>query len=163
MTIARSGFTLAESLIAMVVLAVAVLAILQAVNAGHSQVETGAHMVQASHLASAMMEEILAHPYHDPQGSTALGPDLGESTRAKFDNVDDYDGWSESMGNVEDASGNGYGEDYVNFSRSVACSYKSINVPDYPGSVSGLEIVVTVTDERGQTWQVTRFLAEPSS
>jgi hypothetical protein len=42
------------------------------------------------------MTEILQHSYEDPDGSPVFGPEAGETggTRAAYDDVDDYDGWT---------------------------------------------------------------------
>lgn len=50
-------------------------------------------------LASALMAEIVALPYQDPNLPTlALGTEAGEATssRATWNDVDDYNGWTES-------------------------------------------------------------------
>jgi len=47
-------------------------------------------------LAQDLMEEILQQPYEDPEEPGGVGPETGESgtTRADFDDLDDYVGWS---------------------------------------------------------------------
>ena len=160
----RHAFTLPECLIALVVLGVAVVAITQAIVAGQQQTYEGLHHERGMALAEAIMDEILALPYTDPDdGSTTLGPEAGETTRDDFDNADDFHGFSESAGNVADVSGTAYGSLFDLFSRDVAMSYGSETVTGFSAAIDGLTVTVTVTDTRGQTWTVTRFIREPVS
>lgn len=48
----------------------------------------------ASLLSEDLMNEIRSRRYGDPQSPTNFGPE--EAWRRDFDDVDDYDGWSES-------------------------------------------------------------------
>ncbi|MBY0309028.1 MAG: prepilin-type N-terminal cleavage/methylation domain-containing protein [Phycisphaerales bacterium] len=96
---ARRGFTLLECALAMVILAVGVLALIDAqgyffsVNQFSSQSATGAY------LASELRERMRTLPKHDPvtglykNGGTLVGwgPEAGE-TPADYDDADDYDG-----------------------------------------------------------------------
>src|SRR5580765_4297875 len=79
----RRGITLIECVIALTILPLAVSAIAYAIVSGQ-------------------MEEILSQPYADPQGTVALGPDSGETSRLLYDNMDDYHGLSETADNVKD-------------------------------------------------------------
>jgi Tfp pilus assembly protein PilV len=51
----------------------------------------------AAGLADDLMAEILSAPYSDPSGTAVFGLESGESngSRAAFDDVDDYNGWTE--------------------------------------------------------------------
>lgn len=94
------GFTLLECALAMVILAVGVLALIEAqgyflnANQFSSQSATGAY------LASELRERMRMLPKHDPvtglykSGLTLVGwgPEAGESTIADYDDVDDFDG-----------------------------------------------------------------------
>ncbi len=44
-------------------------------------------------LAERVMAEVLQTYFQEPSGATVIGPDAGETTRAAFDDVDDYDNW----------------------------------------------------------------------
>lgn len=93
---ARRGFTLAESLIASVVLAASVVGIAGSLAASHQQTEALEQRAQAVSLARQLIEEIAAKPFDDPDGTAAaLGPDTGETTGGAehYDNIDDYDGY----------------------------------------------------------------------
>ena len=157
------GFTLAESLMATAVLALAVLAITQAIVSGQMQTYEALHDQRAVSLGEALVEEVLALPYADPEGAAGAGPDTGESNRSRFDNADDFEGFSESIGSVVDAAGNAYGKLFQRFGRSVAAKYGQQTVSGFADPIDGLAVTVTVTDDRGLTWTLSRFIAEPAS
>ena len=157
----QRGISLIEVLIASAILSFAVAAICQAIVAGQMQTYEALHQLRAVSLAEALIEEIQALPYLDPEGAVATGPDAGETERALFDNADDFDGFSETAGNVADAAGVAYGTTLARFSRNVAASYGTVTIGDLGGPISGLTVLVTVTDDRGMTWTATRFIPEP--
>lgn len=93
----RAGLTLAESLIAAVVLAVAVVGIMGPIAASHQQTRAAESSANCASLAIQLMDEIAARPYVDPTDQTTLlGPELDELSRAQFDNVDDFHGFRDS-------------------------------------------------------------------
>jgi MSHA pilin protein MshD len=158
-----AGFTLMEVMFAVVVLAFSVAALTQAVVSGQSHTYEAMHASRAITLAEAMIDEILSKPYDDPEDEITVGPDTGETSRDLFDNADDYDGYNEAAGAVRDQSLTLYPELYQRFSRSVTATYVTESLPDLGGDHDGLSVTVTVTDTRGLTWSVTRFIQEPAS
>ncbi len=96
-TISARGFSLAEAALATALVAgLAVAVLTTAGRLGVARQKT-ADAVLAGALADQLMQEILALPFEEPGGSGgALGPDAGETGRALFDDVDDYDGFSEA-------------------------------------------------------------------
>ena len=119
-------------------------------------------------LAEALMDEILSLPYKDPTDqSTTLGPETGQgevsNDRTTYDNADDFSGYTEAAGSVADLSDTNYGGQFADFSRSVTATQKSETVTGFSAAVAGLELVITVTDSKGQTWSITRFMPEPVS
>ena len=154
------GFTLAESLIAAVALAIIVLAISAAILAGQTQMHEAAHAQRAMSLAEELIESALALPYEDPDGPSSLGPEADEMSVSDFDNADDYHGYVESAGGLTDAAGSAYPDDFQRFSRTVTAEYDKETVPGLGGAQPGLTITVTVTDQRGRTWNLTRFIPE---
>jgi len=48
-------------------------------------------------LAEQLMTEIMQCAFQDPDGGTVLGRDAGETGRATYDDVDDYEGWEGSI------------------------------------------------------------------
>lgn len=156
-----AGFTLVEVLMAAATLAFVVAAVSQAVVSGQSQTYDAIRQVRALALAEALIEEILSKPYVDPSnGSTTLGPESGESSRALYDNADDYHGLSETLGNCQDALGAAYPPAYSVFARSVTCAYTTKTAAGL-GSFDGLMVTVTVTDDHGRTWSISRFITKP--
>jgi prepilin-type N-terminal cleavage/methylation domain-containing protein len=94
----RRGFTLAEAMLAATILAIATAAASLPFAAGVQQTMEAARLENAAALGQSLMEEILARPYLEPGTRTVSpGPDSGESNRTLFDNIDDFDGFSESV------------------------------------------------------------------
>tara|TARA_R110002111_G_scaffold87722_4_gene137178 strand:- start:375 stop:884 length:510 start_codon:yes stop_codon:yes gene_type:complete len=159
----RSGFTLMETMFAVTVLAFSVAALTQAIVSGQSHTYEAMHASRAIALAEAMIDEILSKPYEDPDGDLTAGPDAGESSRDLFDAADDYDGFTEAVGAVEDQSGTALPELYQSFGRSVTADFTTENFPDLGGDHDGLTVTVTVTDTYDRTWTVSRFIQGPAS
>ncbi len=84
------GATLIELVISIVVIGIAVSGSLLAVN--HVVARSADPMLQhqASAIAEAYLEEILARPFADPDGGAVCG--APEASRDLFDDVCDYDG-----------------------------------------------------------------------
>ena len=154
------GFTMIEALLASVVLSVSVAAISQVVVAGQMQTVSALDGQRAVSLAQALLEEILAKPYWDPDGVTALGPEGGELFRALFDNCDDYSGYTESAGAVTDVAGVVYGSGYERFSRTVIIENRTTDYAELTNKAVGITVTVRVTDTKGESQQVVRFIPE---
>lgn len=156
----RKGLTLIESVLAMVLVPMAVLAIALAVTAGQSQAVGALRQARATMLAEALMEEILALPYSDPDGDPqGIGPDPTENSRTKFDNIDDYCGEDADAGGVVDADGNAYPGPMQRFARSVSCTATTLN--PLGTDTAGLEVTVTVTDDGDTVATLIRFVVDP--
>jgi hypothetical protein len=95
----------------------------------------GGHRTLAAKLAGDLMEQIICKPFYDPDGSAYdynPGPEAGEITLADFDNVDDFDGYTEPQGQVKDVSGTVFTDPgYAGFGRDVSCVY--VYVPQEAG------------------------------
>ena len=157
------ALTLVECLLAVTLLAFSVAAVAQAVLAGQMQSYNALHQRRAVEMAEALMDEVLHLPYDDPDGASAPGPEGGESGRTAFDNADDYHGFTESAGTAADAFGTTYAATFQDFSRSVTAAYGNVSVTGFADPLPGLTITVTVQDGGGQTWMLTRFVAQPPS
>ena len=101
----RRGFTLTEALLASVILTVTITAIIAPFTAGAQNEQVDARRILAVSYAQEMLEEILAKPFDDPDGESVAGPEVGESERALFDNMDDYHGYSEAEGAIKSFDG----------------------------------------------------------
>jgi hypothetical protein len=153
----RPGLTLVEAMLAVSVLALAVAAIGQAVVAGQMQTLAALEENAAVELGEALLDEVLRLPYDDPNGSDS------ESTRATFDDVDDFDGFGEAAGSLQDAAGTTYPAAYQKFARSVEVDAASVLIAEFGGALPGVNVTVTVSDGGGRTWVLQRFVAEPAS
>jgi prepilin-type N-terminal cleavage/methylation domain-containing protein len=89
----RGGFTLIESLMSVLIVSGVLVAALGTVGAIGRARQAQMDRAAAAHLANQVMAEILQCYYEEPGGGGALGPDAGETSRAQFDDVVDYDGW----------------------------------------------------------------------
>jgi MSHA pilin protein MshD len=156
------AFTLVEVLVAAAVLAMAVAGLAQVIVTAQALTREGLHHARAVELGEALLEEILARPYADPDGPSAAGPEAGESSRLAFDNADDFDGFNEAAGALSDAAGNPYPAAYDGCSRRVAAGYGAFPVSGFKMAVPGLTVTLIVEDAEGQVWTLTRFVAEPS-
>jgi len=155
----QGGFTLAEVLAASVILALAVLSITQMIVAGQVQSHEALHHRRGQSLAEALMDEILSRAY--PADTASLGAGSG-MPRIVY-HMGHYHGFSEDLGEVEDAHGELYEGPFERFSRAVQMQAVSKTVSGLGDPVPGLEITITVTDDRGMTWTVSRFVPEPAS
>lgn len=138
----HGGFTLVEALIASAILALACTALVQAISAGQMHTHFAMRETRAIALCEAKMEEILARPYHEIAGA--------------------YHGHSEPRGGLTDAAGQPCDAAFAPFARTVSATHGSLNVPALGGTVNGLAVTVTVTDDRQRSWTLTRFIPEPA-
>jgi len=97
-----SGFTLVEVVLAMLLLSVAVVSMLRAFPPGLKQIPIFEGKADAIYAAQSLMEEIRARRWDEHRGGRtppgSLGPDPGELKRSDFDDIDDYKGYSDSLG-----------------------------------------------------------------
>jgi len=95
-----AGITVLEALLATVVLAAAAATVIMPFAAGARCTAEDARLTVAVDLAEALMEEILSKPFSDPNGSEA-----GETGRSNWDDMDDYNGYSEGQGQISSFDG----------------------------------------------------------
>jgi hypothetical protein len=131
-----------------------VLAVSQALNAGQMQAYDAAHRARAIELAEALMDEIVRLSYADS------GVD-DETTRATFDDIDDFHNFSET-GVLRDAADAAYPAAYQVFERSVTVTAASQAVAGIGPAIEGLNITVTVMDGTGLAWTLQQFIPEPA-
>lgn len=112
---------------AVVVLSIAAAGVLLPFSSGAAVRAEGMRRTLSAKLASDLIEQIVGKPFHDPDGISYdynPGPDAEETSFDQFDNIDDFDGYSELQGQVKDAGGTVFADPYyINFSRSVTCEY----------------------------------------
>ena len=154
----RTGFTLAESLLAVTLLAVGVLAITMPFTAGAQNEQDDVRRMLGAALAQEMMEEILAKPFNDPDGPSAAGPETGESSRAAFDNSADSPGYDEPAGSVTNAYGMALSEMAArDLSRHVSVAYVYVAGQDISESSTFARITVEVRYQGDELLTVTRL------
>lgn len=122
----RSGFTLAEALMAMVVLAVAATGVLLPFSSAASVHIEGSRRTLAAKLAADLLEEISASSFTDIMNT--------------------WDGFSESQGNVTKILSNETfaGEVYKYYSRRVDC-LRATTGDDTDTTLLGAWVTVTVS------------------
>jgi len=92
----RRGFSLLEAVIAMVLVSLVLVAAFHVLGGTTQSTYLSAQYSTGLLLAEALMAEVLATDYADPDQTPVFGPEPGESGagRGGFDDVDDYHGWS---------------------------------------------------------------------
>jgi prepilin-type N-terminal cleavage/methylation domain-containing protein len=117
------GFTLAEALLALVVIGIASAGVLIPYSAGASVQAEGFHRTLGAKLASDLIEQIVYIPFDQI--------------------ISTYDGYTEPQGQVKNAYGIVFTDsNYANFSRNASCAY--VYMPQESGSESPIYIFVTV-------------------
>lgn len=119
----EAGFTLAEAMIVTVVLGVAAAGVLLPFTGGAVVRAEGMRGTLAANLAADLMERIISTPF------------------GKI--VDSFDGYTESQGQVKDATGTVFtSPGYAKFSRTVSCQF--VCVPQESGAAQPKFIRATV-------------------
>lgn len=90
------AFTLVEAVLSTVIVAVMFVAALNTVGASRLTQHRAALTSRGRLFAELLLSEIVQQSYKDSGDNPVFGPETGESTatRADFDDVDDYNGWS---------------------------------------------------------------------
>ena len=145
----RPAFSLAEMIVCIALVGMMLVAALNTLGVARQGKRTIGDRSRGLLLAQQLMSEILAKPYDDPDGDEGgMGARGQENTgdRSRFDDVDDFDGWSASP--PEDAEGTPE-KDLVGWTREVTVARVSTaNTTQSTGSESGVKRIV-VTVKRG--------------
>ncbi len=141
------ALTLAEAAISLVIIGVMLVAALNTVGASQATQKKMGDRNRAMLLAQDLMTEILRQHYIEPDDvAAAIGLEGGENSgkRDRFDDVDDYEGWSTSPPQEKDGT---VLNDFNGWYRSVAVSWVSpADLALAQGSDTGVKrITVTVT------------------
>jgi type II secretory pathway pseudopilin PulG len=139
------GFTLLEALLAAVILAMAVTAITMPFTAAAQNEQFDARRTLAVTLAQEMMEEILTRAFDDPDGPSSPGPEPGETSRGRYDNIDDYNGLVEPSGCITSMDGKVISSpESVGLSRHVSAAYVYVSGQDTRVPPTFIRVTVTV-------------------
>jgi Tfp pilus assembly protein PilV len=154
------GLTLLEVTISTLIVGCLVVTSLQSVgNISRTWTATN-QIVDGQALAQDLMRETLAVAYSDPAYASpnTWGRGVGESNRTHFDDIDDYDDWTESP--VADAAGTAI-PGYSGWSRNVVV--KKLGIWDFApksdsSSDTGLRsVTVTATSPTGKKTTLTVY------
>ena len=119
----RKGFSLAEAMVATVVLGIAAAGVLLPFTSGASVRAEGNRRTLGAKLAADLMEEIINTPFEQIVGT--------------------YNGYAEPQGQVKDVNGTVFIDSkYANFSRDVSCEY--VYMPQGSGTGEAKFIRATV-------------------
>lgn len=150
-----NGFTLVEAVFSLVLVAGMMTAAMTTVGAAEKSRTLQQEMNRALSLARRLRSEIVQQKYQNPTGvTTVLGPETGE-TRATFNDVDDYAGYTDSP--PTDTTGAAI-SGYTGWSRSVEVKWVdpvTLTAPVVQAETGVKRIVVTVTAPSGRSWSVT--------
>jgi MSHA pilin protein MshD len=143
------GLTLVEAMVAMVVVSVLLVAAMRAVGgAGLNQCKSAERLTAAA-LADGLMAEILSKSYADPNQTPGFGPESGESARSLYDDVDDYNGYSETSSPKDSAgtavAGSTWARSVV-VERVVAATPSTVS-----SSETGVKRITVIVTNRGRT------------
>ncbi|HEX3356361.1 MAG TPA: hypothetical protein VHS31_05200 [Tepidisphaeraceae bacterium] len=149
----RPGFTMIEATVS--VLLVGVMLVASLMTAGQATlVRTGQQdAARAQTLANELLAQIVQNAYEQPGvTTTVLGPEAGE-TRATFNDIDDFNGWTESP--PADLSGAALAG-FAGWTRAVVVEWITPSVAGTDFTTSATEtglkrITVTVTAPSGRT------------
>ncbi|MCS7034281.1 MAG: prepilin-type N-terminal cleavage/methylation domain-containing protein, partial [Phycisphaerae bacterium] len=91
----RPGFTLAESMIAVVIVGMVAAALAGVLAAAYQQQAFAREQSAMLQAARALLEEIAALPFTEPDGSNGGGFLDGNMDRATYNDLFDFDGYSD--------------------------------------------------------------------
>ena len=160
-TFRARGLTLIESMLAMLIVSVLMVAAMRAAGASGLTQYRSAERVRGCTLADGLMAEVMALEYQDP-GAASFGLESGESsgTRASWNDIDDANGWSESPPQNRDGSDM---PDLSDWKRAVKVEWvNSKNIGQVSASETGakrITVVVSHADRIVATRVAVRTLA----
>jgi hypothetical protein len=145
----RAGVSLIEVTAAVLLVSIMLAAAMRSVAVARIVDYKSAQVARGKLLAQGLLAEIIELPYQDPIVVTVtLGPDAAnlETSRSTYNDVDDYNGYSETPPKNKD--GTNLSTDLTNWGRSVVVEW--VSPSNLTGSASGSEthckrVTVTVT------------------
>lgn len=168
---AQQGFSLIELIAGIVIFAVAVSAMTGVLFPHARKSVDPVYQVRAAELGQSLLNEILGKAFDEQtdyttgrrcgEGGTsctlagALGPDVAEAGVNDFDDVDDYDGYTQQQAQLD--NGVNYNTLYRNFSFTVSVAYDG----DYNGVNDNLTMAkrvdIAITTPGGETFQFSGY------
>jgi hypothetical protein len=142
-----------ESSISVFLVGMLMVAALNSVGTSVRRQSNTANQVRGKKLAHDLMQEILQQCYQDPIQTPVFGPEPGETTnpptRSRFNDVDDYVGWSESP--PANKSGVPY-TGFTGWTRSVNVQWADpVSLAPTAATCTGLKLITVTVTFNGQT------------
>tara|TARA_B100000959_G_scaffold282096_1_gene347743 strand:- start:1396 stop:1845 length:450 start_codon:yes stop_codon:yes gene_type:complete len=139
----RRGLALLEVMIAVAILTVAVVAITSAIVGGQQQSLESRTTIVASIAAESLLATLSQEPW---------------------ESIDSWDGYSEEVGEIVDATGLPIGGDWDVLGRSVSVIETNLYVEPLLVFITGKTVSVSVfTNDGRELTSVNRFIPEPQS
>ena len=151
-----AGFTLAESLIASVVLAAAVVGIAGALGASYKQTAVSEDSATALDLGRELMEEVAARPFEVSGANAAGWPTVSDRTR--YDTIDDFNGYTDTSNAIAMSSGSSVdaGNGSV-FTRAVTVQSGTMPTGMTGNTGDFATVTVTVTSPSGEAYTLSQL------
>lgn len=92
----RPALSLLEVTVSVVIVSVALLSSVTLIGRATTAHRIAAERIRGATIAEALLAEITALPWEDIAEPGSIGPESGESNRTSFDDLDDYNGYSET-------------------------------------------------------------------
>jgi len=123
------GFSLAEAVTATLIIGLMFVAAMTAVGASRTSQLKTADRLRGQQLALDLMNEILQQAYMEPDDAPLFGREGAESStsRALWDDVDDYAGWTESPPQNKNGTPVARQSDWAGWTRSVTVTWADPN------------------------------------
>ena len=136
----HKGFSLAEAMMATVVLGIAAAVVLLPFTSGARVRAEGMRRTLAAKLAGDLMERIINTPFDQI--------------------VDSFDGYTEPQGQIKDAGGAVFTDsNYANFSRDVSCMYVRVPQEGELGELKFIRATVRVYYNGTETAIINRLIS----
>ncbi len=158
---AQTAFTLIESLLAAAILAMSITAVTLPFASAAQNEQINARKTVATSFAQELMEEILTRSFEDPEPSSARnpGPESDEYSRSDFDNIDDYDGYTDKP--VETSVPGGEitkHHDVADLVRKVTAEYVYVTGQQVSDEPDFIQILVEVTHRQRSLVRLSRLV-----
>ncbi len=129
------AFTIVEAMLSTIIVAVMFVAALNTVGASRLTQHRTALASRGQLLAQSLLSEILRQSYQEPTDTPAFGRETGElaTSRANYDDVDDYQGWAASPPQNKDGT---VVTNAANWKQKVTVEWVD---PAHPQQVTGSE------------------------
>lgn len=152
-TFPRRGMTLIEVMFAVVIMSTMLVAAFSAVAASARSRIAQQESAMGLALAKQLLAEIVQTRYQDLISPT-FGTETGESARSQYDDVDDYDGYSENSAAYADGTVIASG-----WKRKVQVDWVTLLDPTQKSNTeTGLKrIIVKVTSPTKKSWSLTAY------